>query len=92
MIDSKLTTFIYVAKLKNYTRAAEMINLTQPAISQHMKQLEEYYKVKLINKKGRQISLTEEGEILFKNAKEFDANSHLLERKLKNKSFMVSEL
>lgn len=86
MIDSKLKTFINVAKLRSYTRAAEMLNLTQPAVTQHIKQLEEYYEVKLIKKKGRQISLTEEGELLLKSAKEFETNSILLERKLKNKS------
>src|SRR5659263_729976 len=88
-MDSKLTTFINVAKLKSYTRAAEMLNITQPAVSQHIKQLEEYYKVKLIKKKGRQISLTEEGELLLKNAKEFETNSLLLKRKLKNKSAAI---
>lgn len=89
MIDSKLTTFINVAKLRSYTRAAEMLNLTQPAVTQHIKQLEEYYGVKLIKKKGRQISLTEEGELLLKSAEEFKANSILLERKLKNKSSVI---
>lgn len=89
MMDSKLTTFINVAKLKSYTRAAELLNLTQPAVTQHIKQLEEYYDVKLIKKKGRQISLTEEGELLFKNAKEFEANSLLLEIKLRNKSAVI---
>lgn len=89
MMDSKLTTFINVVKLKSFTRAAELLNLTQPAVSQHIKQLEEYYEVKLIKKKGRQISLTEEGELLFRYAKEFEANSLLLERKLKNKSAVI---
>ena len=89
MMDSKLTTFINVAKLRSYTRAAELLNLTQPAVTQHIKQLEEYYDVKLIKKKGRQISLTEEGELLLKNAKEFEANSLLLERKLRNKSAVI---
>jgi len=70
MIDSKLATFIDVAQLRSYTNAAEMLNLTQPAVSQHIKQLEKYYGVKLIKKKGRQISLTEEGDLLLKSAKE----------------------
>lgn len=85
MIDSKIITFINVAKLKSFTRAAELLNLTQPAVSQHIRQLEEYYGVLLIRKKGRQIFLTEEGELLYKNAKELEANSILLERQLKNK-------
>lgn len=89
MIDSKLITFINIAKLKNYTRVAEILNLTQPAVSQHIKQLEDYYEVKLIMRKGRQISLTEEGELLFRYAKELEANSVTLERLLKNKSAII---
>lgn len=89
MMDSKLTTFINVAKLKSYTKAAQLLNLTQPAVTQHIKQLEEYYDVKLIKKKGRQISLTEEGELLLKNAKELEASSLLLQRKLRNKSAVI---
>lgn len=89
MIDSKLITFIHVAKLKSYTRTAELLNLTQPAVTQHIKQLEEYYKVQLIMKKGRQNLLTAEGEILLKYAKELESNSLLLERMLRNKSAVV---
>lgn len=89
MIDSKLITFIEVAKLKSYTRAAEMLNLTQPAVTQHIKQLEEHYNVKLFIKIGRQITLTEEGELLLRYAKEFQSNSIFLERELKNKSAVI---
>jgi DNA-binding transcriptional LysR family regulator len=86
MLDAKLNTFIKVSNIKNYTRAAEILNLTQPAVTQHIKQLEAYYDVKLIKKKGRQIFLTEEGELLLKKAKEFEADSVLLKRELKNKA------
>ncbi|EPR12714.1 LysR family transcriptional regulator [Ruminiclostridium papyrosolvens] len=86
MIDPKITTFIWAAKLNSFTKAAEMLNLTQPAVTQHIKQLEEHYKVKLFKRVGRQIYLTEEGELLFKYAKEIEANSLFIERTLKNKS------
>ena len=86
MIDPKITTFIWAAKLNSFTKAAEMLNLTQPAVTQHIKQLEGYYKVKLFKKVGRQIYLTEEGELLFKYAKEIEANSLFIERTLNNKS------
>ncbi|MCR4435869.1 MAG: LysR family transcriptional regulator [Clostridiales bacterium] len=89
MLDSKLTTFIQVAKLKSFTKAADTLNLTQPAVTQHIKQLEEFYGVRLIKKNGRQISLTEEGELLLQHAKEFEAKEVLLERKLRNKSALV---
>ncbi len=89
MVDSKLNTFINVAKLKSYTKAAELLNLTQPAVTQHIKQLEEYYNVKLIDKKGRQIFLTEEGKLLLQYAKELETNALLIERKLRNKTELV---
>ncbi len=89
MVDSKLLTFISVARLKNYTRVAEFLNMTQPAVTQHIKQLEEYYRVQLIKKKGRQIILTEEGEMLLKYAKELEANSLKFQRALINKSAVV---
>lgn len=89
MIDAKLNTFIHVATLNSYTRAAEQLNLTQPAVSQHIKQLEEYYGVKLMIKKGRQIFLTEEGELLLKYAKKLMADSVTVERALRNKSSVI---
>ncbi|NLB32360.1 MAG: LysR family transcriptional regulator [Tissierellia bacterium] len=43
MLDIKIFTFLKVAELKNYTKAAAYLNLTQPAVSQHIRKLEEYY-------------------------------------------------
>lgn len=86
MIDIKLVTFITVAKTKNFTRAAAILNITQPAISQHIKLLEEYYHVKLFYQKGRQMELTEEGKLLFKGAQELDRLSKIIESQLKNQS------
>ena len=40
MIDIKLKTFIEVVDCKSFTRAAEHLHLTQPAVTQHIKQLE----------------------------------------------------
>jgi LysR family transcriptional regulator, transcriptional activator of the cysJI operon len=91
MMDSRLITFINLARFKNYTRTAEMLNLTQPAVSQHIKQLEAYYRVKLVNKNGRQITLSEEGELLLKYAKELERKSEIFERTLSNKSAVVKK-
>ncbi len=43
MIDSKVETFLTICKYKNFTKAAEELHLTQPAVSSQMKKLEEYY-------------------------------------------------
>lgn len=89
MIDLKLITFINVANLKSYTKAAAILNVTQPAVTQHIKQLEQYYKVDLVKRNGRQFSLTEEGELLYKYATELEANVLSFERILKNKSSII---
>lgn len=41
MLDFRIDTFLEVCRLMNYTRAAEQLNLTQPAVSQHIRWLEE---------------------------------------------------
>lgn len=86
MLDIRLTTFITVARIKSFTKAAEILNLTQPAVSQHIKYLEEYYGVGLIKKTGKEIGLTEEGLILYKYAKELDILHRNLEAEIRNKS------
>lgn len=68
MFDSRFETFITLTKVKNYTRTAELLNITQPAVTQHIKHLEDYYKVKLFTKKGSTLEITEEGKILLKYA------------------------
>lgn len=89
LIDIRLLTFITVAKTKSYTKSAEILNITQPAVSQHVRFLEEEYGVHLIKKYGRGFDLTEEGLTLFRYAEEIEALYRALEMKLKNKSGII---
>jgi len=59
-----LRSFITVADLGGYTRAGEVLNRSQPAISLQMRRLEELVDAQLISHDGRQLKLTEAGEIL----------------------------
>jgi len=59
-----LRTFVTVIDLGGYTRAAEILNRTQPAISLQMRRLEELLGVKLLNLEGRTLTLTEAGQTL----------------------------
>lgn len=86
MFDIRLLTFLTVAKIKNFTKAGDILKLTQPAVSQHIKYLEKYYGVSLIKKQGRKIDLTEEGKILYKYSKELELLYRNLEAELRNKS------
>lgn len=89
LVDIRLLTFITVAKTKSYTKSAEILNITQPAVSQHIKYLEEEYEVKLIKKSGKTFNLTSEGLILLKYAEEIQSLYRMLKMKLKNSSSIV---
>lgn len=69
MIDNKLITLLTLAELKNFTRVGEELSMTQPAVSHHIKQLEEELQVKLLIRKKNDIILTEEGKIIVEYAK-----------------------
>lgn len=69
MIDNKLQTLIQVAETGSYTKAALALSLSQPAVSQHIKQLEAELKIRLFNRGNGAIKLTKEGEIALKYAK-----------------------
>lgn len=75
MIDNRLNTFLTLCETGNYTKTAEELNMTQPAVSQHIQFLENYYEVVLISGKGKNFSLTEEGEALRQYVRTLKANS-----------------
>ena len=63
METNYLKTFLAVAQAKSFSRAAEQVHLTQPAVSKRIIQLEEELGVQLFDRIGRQVSLTEAGSI-----------------------------
>lgn len=65
MIDFRLKTFLTLCKVLNYTKTAEILHITQPAVSQHIKYLEESYGVKLFSYVGKSLELTESGRLLY---------------------------
>jgi len=64
MLDFRINTFITVCQFLNYTKAAEALHITQPAVSQQIRFLEEYYSVKLFSYEGKKLTLTEAGRLL----------------------------
>ena len=64
MLDFRMDTFLEVCRCRNYTRAAENLNITQPAVTQHIQYLQNYYGVKLFIYRNKQLTLTPEGELL----------------------------
>lgn len=66
MLDYHYKTFLTVCKTLNYTRTAEILNLSQPAVTNHIQSLEDALNIKLFIHQNRQILLTKEAELLFK--------------------------
>ncbi|HZL09617.1 MAG TPA: selenium metabolism-associated LysR family transcriptional regulator [Prolixibacteraceae bacterium] len=64
MLDFRLNVFQSVARNLSFTKAANEMFITQPAISKHIKELESEFEVKLFNRIGNKISLTPAGCIL----------------------------
>ncbi len=65
MIDYRHETFLTLCRVKNYTKTAEELFITQPAVTQHIKYLENYYGGKLFCYKGKTLYLTQRGQKLY---------------------------
>ncbi len=70
MFDFRLKVFYTAAKQKSFSRAAEELFISQPAVSKHIRILEDNFKVKLFVRQGSKISLTTDGKVLFRYSEE----------------------
>jgi len=64
----QLETFVEVAKLKSFSKAAEKLYITQPTVTNHIQNLEKELGTLLINRLGKTITLTHAGNILYNYA------------------------
>lgn len=65
----QLRTFVAVAELQHFARAASLCNLSQPAVSHQIALLEEEFGAKLLNRAARRVSLTVAGEVFLEEAR-----------------------
>lgn len=84
MPDAKLSSFLEVLRQGSFTKAASVLNLSQPAVSQHIRQLEEELDAVLFDRSERSLRLTTEGEIVAKYAKRLDNVYHNMKEALLN--------
>ena len=93
MLSARLQTFLAVIEEQSFTRAAERLSLTQPAVSHHMKQLEEELGVTLFVRGRRKgFSLTPQGEIAAKYARRMSALYEKLRVELENAEKNLTKL
>jgi LysR family transcriptional regulator, transcriptional activator of the cysJI operon len=69
-MDQQLLVFVTVVEKQNFSRAAEALHMTQPAVSQYIQMLERTIGTKLLNRSNKYVRLNKAGEIVYHHAKE----------------------
>lgn len=72
MIDFTLKVFLTVARMNSFTKAAEIVNLSQPAVTHQIKNLESLLKTRLFNRDRNRIELTNAGKIFLRYSEEIN--------------------
>lgn len=80
----QLQVFETIARLNSFSRAAEELHLTQPTVSMQVKKLADALETPLFEQIGRQVFLTQAGEVLYEAAQEVLAHLHSAEQRIKN--------
>lgn len=84
-----LKIFNTVAQEQSFTKASEILHISQPALSIQIKKLEEQIELKLFNKIGNKIYLSENGEMLYEYTQKLFALVEEIENNLSNKKEFV---
>ena len=87
---AKLHTFLMVVKEKSFSKASAKLGISQPAVTQQIKFIEDYLDTKIVDRKKNGIILTKEGEDLYRIAQRLEKAIHNSEKelmKLINKEF-----
>lgn len=78
----KLEVFCLVTELASFSRTAERMGIAQPVVSAHIKALSEKFGTALTTRNGRRVVLTEEGERVYRWAREVVSRTRELEREM----------
>ena len=65
-----LRIYVTVVEQKNFSKAAKILNLSQPNVSLHIRNLENEFEATLLHRSPKQVKVTEEGKILYIKAKQ----------------------
>jgi DNA-binding transcriptional LysR family regulator len=76
----KLETFLTVARERSFSKASAKLGISQPAVTQQIKFIENYLATKIIERKKNGIKLTAEGEELYKLASTLEKQIHIAEQ------------
>lgn len=83
MADRRLQVFHTVARLLSFTKAAEALHMTQPAVTFQVRQLEEYFNTRLFDRTHNRITLTKVGKQVYEYAEKIFEQYTLMENTVK---------
>ncbi len=69
---AKIETFLTVVREKSFSKASAKLGISQPAVTQQMKYIEEYLDVQIVDRKKNGIRLTKEGQMLYSIAQKIE--------------------
>ena len=92
MVDYRLLSLLKIVETGSFTKASSQLGLSQPAVSQHIRQLEEYWNVKILEHAHNRFTLTPEGELVVRYAQRMAALSNNLKQALKNEKEQIHSL
>ena len=92
MVDYRLLSLLKIVETGSFTKASGQLGLSQPAVSQHIRQLEEYWQVKIFEHAHNRFTLTPEGELIVRYAQRMAALSNNLKQALKNEKEQIHSL
>ena len=92
MLDARLETLLTICEKSSFTKAAEALALTQPAVSHHMKMLESELGVHLFVRARGELKLTPEGEIVAQYARSMKAMQEKMLRALADAEKQMSSI
>lgn len=82
LLDAKILSLLKVVETGNYTLAGRELNLTQPAISQHIRAMENEFGIRIFERVDKKLILTREGEILVRYCRRMQSLYNNLTRDL----------
>lgn len=92
MLDPKLYSLLQVYECRSFVAAAKKLSITQPAVSHHIKVLEEELNVSVFDRRSGKVMVTREGEVVVKCAKKMLGLYNNLKQDLSDSRNLVSHL
>lgn len=92
MLDPKIYSLIKVYECGSFSEAANQLSITQPAVSQHIKALEQEFGVKIFERNSGKLIVTKQGKRVIRCARKMVGLQNLLHQELLNNAGMEDHL